>query len=434
MFLCLNTALFFDYSAIMLIIIFLNLEGVKSLYIFSVKEILVLNISSDGSAPDLFFRFDENTLVEEPSYFNVDKSLISVPRIVLKNSLSGLDNDLGPEHLIVSTDEVTGPYFANRLVNGYVEVNNRSEKKRKTDYAFSGQVGGSVSFDNLYGKFIGRERYGGVLEGQRVDGSHFELDKKGGITVLKSINGAYPFKNMDGGIVIVDRCKGERPFYEMKSGIAIVGSFESKGKPVFPERDGGIIITTEKSLTGDKIFDDYILENAIVFSGKDASRKLKSFAGLTLNLTYPWLIEKYNGVVYSSILQSFRNSGRSSESYKDLLDKSLGWVVPLDVRDGATIIDVEKNRKDIYEKSKLIHVLHKVESLRDVDTAPDFYKNNKPEVHKILLNRIYDSARRIRFVKDFVDIFSDEPLYTGKIEVDGKDDWDIAKKVFGIKS
>ncbi|NOQ38528.1 hypothetical protein GQ472_06595 [archaeon] len=391
-------------------------------------------ISSDGSAPDLFFRFDGNTLVEEPSYFNVDKSLISVPRIVLKNCLSGLGNDLGPEHLIVSTDEVIGPYFANRLVSGYVEINNRSGKKRKTDYAFSGQIGGSVTFRNLYGKFIGRERYGGVLEGQRIDGNHFGLDMEGGVAVLDSVNGAYPFKNMNGGLVVLGRCKGENPLYGMKSGIAIVDSFESKGKPVFPERDGGTIITTEKSLTGDEDVDKLIFDNAIVFSGKDASRKLKSFAGLILSLTYPWLIEKYNGVVYSSILESFRNSDRSSESYKDLLDECLEWTVPVDIRDGATIFDVEKNRKDIYEKSKLIPVLHNVERLRNVETAPDFYKNNKPEAHKILLNRIYDSARRIKFDKDFIDIFSDKPLYIGKIEVDGMKDWDIAKKVFGIKS
>ncbi len=394
----------------------------------------MLKINSDVSVPDLFFKFDGNTLVEEPSYFNVDKGLISVPKIVVKNSSSGPGNGLGPDHLIVSTDEVIGSYFANRLVSGYVEIDNRSGKKRKTDYAFSGQVGGSVLFRNLYGKFIGRERYGGVLEGQRVDGSHFELDKKGGVTVLKSVNGPYPFKNMDGGLVVVDKCMSDYPFYGMKSGIAIVDSFESKGKPAFFERDGGTIITSEESLTGDEAVDKLILENAIVFSGEDASRKLKSFAGLTLSLIYPWLIEKYNGVVYSSILESFRNSDRSSDSYKDLLDESLGWIVPLDVRDGATIIDVEKNRKELYEKSKLIPLLHNVERLLNVDTAPDFYKINKPKVHKVLLNKIYDSARRIKFDKDFVNIFSAEPEFTGKIEVDGKDDWDIAKKVFGIKS
>ncbi len=397
----------------------------------------MFGISSDNNRfKSVFERYEGDVL--SPSYLNaLDNSIVDVSgKLVLGYGDSGLGDLLGSRNSIIYADSVSGPYFMNRLVSGLVEVGNQKNKRKKpkTSNAFSQQVGGTVVFGSLAGDYIGRDRYGGVLEGQRIDGNHFGLDMKGGVTVLKSVNGAYPFKNMDGGIVVVDRCKSENPFYGMKSGIAIVGSFESKKEPRFFERDGGTIITTEKSLTGDETVDNYILENAVVFSGTNASRKLKAFAALTLGFTYPWLVEKCNGIVYSSVLESFRNSeGQSSDSYGDSFDECLEWIVPVDAGDDATILDVEKKRKELYTMSMLKSVSEKITDLRDIRYAPDFYKSNRSKDRDALLKKLQESARRIYFFDHFVDMFSAEPVSAGKIEVDRRKDWDIVKQVFGIK-
>ncbi len=346
-----------------LLSVFLNLKGVKSLYIFSVKDRLVLEITDEQSKADFFYRIDDNgIIIEDPEYFcglAEEGTLIVGSKILLRSGYDGLhkfeasgpeSEELGPENLILSVVDVQGSYFLNGLVSGFVEI--KGLNRVKTNNAFSRQVGGYIDFKSLSGNFIARERYGGMLKGGKVSGSHFELDKKGGVTVASSVESPYAWKNMDGGLVIVDRHKGEKSFENMTAGIAIVGKFDNGNNSAVGDHDGGTIITSDESLKGIESLSDDLFEQALVFSGENSLRKLKSFSSYLCNLTNAWVTENSNMALYNSVLDLVYSDSNDKldTAFKGILN---GLITKNNKKGYETLQKVETNRKKLYKRKPL---------------------------------------------------------------------------------
>ena len=250
-------------------------------------------------------------------------------------------------------------------------------------------------------------------------GDNFGNGIEGGISGLNSVHGSEPFKNMNGGIVYLNDCYGNGSFQGMNSGIAFVREFKNKYKNIIGEHNGGTIITTVSSLSGDKALDKNILEGAVVFDGPIALQKWKSFSKYMLNRTPEWLAETYNKTILEC---NFEDPEIFPESFDNsLFQDTLKWTVP---------IDLEKENSG---KVIIGDLLIKFSNLFYSLNQPKFYKDkihsNVSEISKIgdVIKHIGASARKLRHS-------ADEPIlekgYRGRLKVDDMSNEEIFNTLF----
>lgn len=349
---------------------------------------------------------------------NLDNKIINHGYLKLSQDDSIPETCSGIYNSIINTSMVDGSFFGTGLNSGLVKINSSVDKYKIPD-AFLMQKGGYIEVDNISGKNILGNKSAGIFEGHIVKSDNFGKDMTGGISKVYSIHGDEPFKNMAGGIVWVKNCHGLHPFQDMSSGIAFVQEFRNKSENLIGKHNGGTIITTGNSMTGDSVFDKSLYDETVVFRGSNASQKLNSFSDYILNQSPEWLVETYNKTILDC---NFENLERFSDYLGDtVFNETLDWTVPVHLG------------KDDSGKKTIKELLIKLNDLFGSINSLVFYEKriDTPSIKKYnigsIMDNIYNSAKKLR---DSADKPLLETGYRGELKVDNLTNEDISEILF----
>lgn len=327
----------------------------------------------------------------------------------------------GMSDSIINTRTAEGSFFGMALDRGIIKIN-APVNDFVLPAAFSLQNGGYIQFNEIYGPAISYLKSGGILKGGTVRGNNFCKGMTGGVTDVYAVYGDGSFNEMKGGIVLADCCYGLKPFKDMSSGIALVREFKKIKNNNVGAHEGGTIITTDNSFSGDDVLDESLLAETIVFSGRNASKQLTNFSEYLLTQSPLWLAEEYNKHILNC---NFKNPEAFSEfHHEDAFNESLKWLISTEVEGD-------------YPGEKIISdLLVKFIDLHKWGAVPAFYKK---KIHSPI-----EGNESVDFAMDYIRAFSrnlrryaDTPLvetgYRGLLEVNKMSPEEIFAVIFEDK-